>query len=369
LVRVRTTALRKGQKYTPIGIDVRESSVHAVQFASDQGNPKVHVAATEPIVGAASSPAGVAPVVMALKSLVTGYPFVGRDVIGSVPSQDVDVRPIRLPEGVVPGDDDHFRSALNMEARSCLLYSPEEAVLDYVPLGVQSGGEGQHHSVLLVAVKKESVNGHLALLRAAGLNCVHLDVVPCAAARILGNGEATHAAIDLDRRQTVVLMARGADLLFSRTIKFGFQVFVDEVMRTLNVDEVHAEHLLRGYGIEHGRAVRYDLQRIGETGMLVAESMRAIIFEVCSKAFDRFAGELRRSIDYFALQQRGGAIERVVLMGEFVPPGLGEFISDRLSIPAALTNALSRYGADESALPGGCAYTIAAGLALREESG
>ena len=362
-------ALRKNQKYTPIGIDVRESSVHAVQFAVSDGGLRLHVAASEPVVGAANEPDGAAPVVSALRCLLAGYPFVGRDAIGSVQSQDVDVRPIRLPEGTTPGDSDQFRSALKIEARSCLLYSPEEAVLHYVPLEVQPGTDAQQHSVLLVAVKKNNVNGLIGVLRAAGFDCLHMDVVPCAAARILGDGEGSYAAIDLDRRQTLVLMARGADLQFSRTIKFGFQVFVDDLSRALNVDKAQAEHILRAYGIEHGRAVRYDLQRIAEGGMIEIESMRAVIFEVCSKALDRFAGELRRSMDYFALQRHGGVIERIALMGGLVPSGFGEFISDRLSVPASPSDALSRYTTDESVLPGGCAHVVAAGLALRKEMG
>ena len=83
-----------------------------------------------------------------------------------------------------------------MEASSCLLYRPEDAVIDYLPIHMETQLSSGGMQSLLIAARKECVNRHLALLRAAGLRSVHLDVGGCAAARLIGRDNAAIAIVD-----------------------------------------------------------------------------------------------------------------------------------------------------------------------------
>ena len=360
--------MRKKMPFTPIGLDISDTTLSAVQFAREAGSVRLHAALTCNIDANGDAAAADGKLRDALTALIASGRFVGREVVGAMPRTDVDIRPVTLPEGVTARDGQRFTSALRDEARGCLLYKPEDAVIDYLPLNTgQEAVDGQA-KVLLVAARREVLNRYLAAMKAVGLKCAHLDVAPCAAARLLEKENSIYTLIDLDRRCSVISIARGGDLLFSRTLKFGMTAFVDAVAEGLEVPASEAEAMLRSYGIARPESHRIDLDVVGETGCVDPGVISATLFEMCGKAARYIAAEAKRSIDYFALHRYGGKVERAYLLGAFLPMHLDTFLSDRLSIPVSPVHV-----PDMSSEPGSrrndeSGYVVAAGLALRSES-
>lgn len=359
-------ARKRGQFLTPIGLDIRDTVVYAVQFESVDGELRLHAAACSRIEQEDSVSSGVPPVTRALKSLLSTYPFVGNKIITAIPSGKVDIRPLTLPAGVVPGNDTAFRDFLEAEAHSMFVYGSQNAILDYLPIESHIEGQETHKSILLVASEKENINRHLALLKTAGLDCVHLDIGPCAIARVLGEDDAMFAAIDIDLNQTIICIAQGPKMLFGRTIKLGTQQLIDELTIGLGVDKTQSARILQTFGINHSSSAKPCLERIQETGLVDSEVIPATLFEICGKALDKFAAELKRSIDYFLRQHQGSPVEKAYLMGALVPANLDVLLSEKLGVPTHLANAFSciSNGASKN-ISNSCSFVVASGLALR----
>lgn len=360
---------KKDKRYTPIGLDITASAIFAVQFAEQNGQLRLHAAASRAISRGEDGVGGSSPVVAELKWLLNHYPFAGNQAVSAIPTGQVDVRPVQLPPGIGPDDGPRFDDAFKVEARSCLLYNPEEAVLDYLPMDGGSEGERERCTLLLVAAKKYNINSHLALLKAAGLECIHLEVGPCAVARVLHEEETVWAAISIEPDYTTVSVARGADLLFSRTIKTGSQVLIEQLSRALDVEPHEAAFMLRNYGIDSAGAGRDDLEQTAETGVVSVAALPMTFFEICGQPLEQFAAELKRSFDYFSLQRHAGRVEKACLLGPLLPSGVERFVSDRLSMPVAVADPFARFPNAAGMLPSNSSpFAVAAGLALRREN-
>jgi type IV pilus assembly protein PilM len=359
----------KSQSFSPIGLDIRAAGVYAVQLEYGADAPRLHVAAAVPVRNEASRE-GLPSVSSALTTLLESRAFVGRKVVTAVPSGEVDVRPATLPPGVLPGDGARFEEALEAEARAVLAYGLDECVLDHVLQETSpEKGKPPQTEILLVAAKKENVNRHLALLQTVGLDCLHMDIGPCASARVLGEDDGIYAVVDIDSNRTAISTAQGRKLLFSRTLKTGMQGIVEELSRALEIDADQSAHLLWRYGLGPSASVMLDLAAVAETGHVPAQAIPSAIYEICCHSFESFARELKRSIDYFSLHHAGEAVQRVMVSGSLVPAHLTSFLEQRLAMSVQLADAFSALG--NGTVQRGLqnsAFVVATGLALRREA-
>jgi len=354
----------KQKLYTPIGLSVQESAVHAIQFRRVGSGVACHAAAAQRI----TEGEGLSGELEAVQALFDTEPFAGNRVVSVLRNVDVDLRKLVLPAGIVPDRTPAFAEALTLEARAVLPYSPEHAALDYVVLDKEIVDGHERATLLLIAAKKEHVNRHLALLKTAGLQCLHLDVPPCAAARVLFNGDAVRAVVDIDAVHTDISVCRGQNVLFSRTINCGTRSMVDKIATTLDVSQDEATQQLYTYGIDPGDSTAYNLRDAVETGLIDAAALPAAVHEPCRDVFNQFAAEIRRSVTYFSNQLRGGAIEAITLLGSLIPFNLDGYLTEALAMPVQPARAYRVPVADMAPSPEAySAFAVAAGLALRED--
>lgn len=364
----RAGKTKRRSALTPIGIDIRDAAVYGVQFARSDDQFAVHAAARVPIEANPDTEGRAEAVTAALRELLRGTRFAGRAAVTALPSHKVDTRPVVLPADAGDEDGPAFARALLQEARSCLLYSPEDAVINYIRLGNSGGEEEEHNEVLLLACRKESAFDHLALMKQAGVRVRHVDTAACAAVRVLGKDERIVAVIDLDERHCVISIGKGRDLQFSRTINFGVRDIIEEVSRNLEVDGAVAESMLKHRRISHKVKEPIRHQQVENTGLLTVDCLSSGLFDSCRQALERIAGEVRRSIDYFAGLRSSSRIQTAILAGAVVPKGLEAYIEERLGVPVARARAFNLcpdtdldMDEDESL------FVRAAGLALRDE--
>ena len=352
-------------KHSPIGIDIREDGVYAAQFHSAKGN------------GAQFSWArfetraedGHSGTVAALYEMARDSAFVGRDANVSLASTEVDIRKLLLPQGVIPDESPEFMNVLRREARSVLTYEPEDAVIDYVPLGTETVEGADRVALLLIAARKESINYRLALLKLAGIRCRHLEPSPCSIVRSLSSTESICAVLDIGRNSSTVSIVQRSKLLFSRTFRFGTGRILEEFSAAMGLNADESEEFLQKYGINYGNNSRPNISEALCTGRVDVSTVASCGFDALRPTLDAFAKEVGRSVDYFMRHVRGGSVEEIVIICALAVQGLDSYLSERLSLPIRKQNLWPQEIEGSVAdVPDICSYAGAIGLAMRRSA-
>ncbi|MBI2432724.1 MAG: pilus assembly protein PilM [Candidatus Hydrogenedentes bacterium] len=353
-----------------MGVHVHSGYLYAAQLQQGAGREAVTACAELPENAPGALLGG-------LRRLFDSGPFRGRRVVTALPAADVEVRPLRLPPGISIKDAG-FRQALLAEARSSLLYDPNEAVLDYLPFPEEATDSEQRHTVLLISSRRERVNRFLATFREAGLRCEHLEVAPCAATRALGKRSGCYAMVDIDRHQTVISIAQEGCMRFSRTVKSGYDVWRQALCQAMDLAEEVAIDLLWEHGVAPDGEHVYDLERAFAAEPVQPGAVSTKVFEICGRGMENLVKEVRRTMDYFALLPGGGAVREIVLLGDILPKGLDQLFELRLKMDTVIATPerLIRLDAPPPLQPqareraraehrAAARWTVATGLAMR----
>lgn len=351
-------------RYTPIGLSFSDAAAHAVQFVWSGESISLHAWASHEI----PKENDVSGELEALNVICAQGAFVGRQVVTAVPLRDVSVRKLYLPPGTDLGNPRELAAILMREAGSVLPFSPERAVVDYLPLDPEMVEGQERHPVLLVASLKEHVHRLLSIVKAAGLHCGELDIAPCAAVRIAANGQGNLAVVHFDSEATGVAIAKERQLCFFRSIALGAGRLLDLLQRSLSVSEEEARIMLRECGMVRGGAGRLDLSRVAETGEVASAVVSDAVFEACRPALEELVFELKRSFNHFSQLRGGFAVANVALLGNGAPLHMEAYLAEELSMPVQRGLTIRKLGVLSELGPEGAdAFALAAGLALREE--
>ena len=349
-------------KHTPIGIDIREEAVYAAQYWPAERASSRLSCARIPI----DSTDGHVGTIQALQAMRSDFAFAGNLANISIGNADVDIRKLLLPKGVVPSDTLEFQIILRREARSLLTYEPEEALLDYLPLGHDTIDGEEHFAILLIAARREPVHHRLALLGAAGIQCTHLEPSSCAIIRAVSRNERVTAILDFDQHGSTVSIVRESKLLFSRSFKFGMCRVVDDLAEAMDTTPEDARLQLEEYGIRHDAGSSPDVSVALWSGKLDTRTLAAGAFDATHSTLEELLKEVRRSIEYFAHHIRGGNVEEIMVVSSVKIPGLEDYLAAQLSLPIKRRDFWSqtiadglRHEFDDSS------YAGAIGLAMR----
>lgn len=93
-----------------------------------------------------------------------------------------------------------------------------------------------------------------------------------------------------------------------------------------------------------------------------------MLYEICISGIDKLVSEVKRSVNYFSVQQHGGTVEQIYLVGSLIPMRIEALFEERIRIPVGIgdpfeciEDTTNRPEADAAA------FTVATGLALRDE--
>jgi Tfp pilus assembly PilM family ATPase len=209
----------------PIGCDIAGGRIRLAQVQAAKGARSV-VAAEQTIEGGfqADDPASRERLAGALRQTVRSAPFRGRRVVSCVPHRDVKYRPMRL--AAIP--DDELASAAHWKAASELGVKSDRLKSAVIQCGDVTDGGKTRREVLTVVGEVETLERHTALLVAAGLEPVALDLSACAVARCLsaaaaGNDHADAPVpyLEFDRVTATLSVARGGRIRLIRGVGPG----------------------------------------------------------------------------------------------------------------------------------------------------
>ncbi len=196
-----------------------------------------------------------------------------------------------------------------------------------------------------------------------------LEIGPIAIGRLIGtlaaeNHDGNVLIINSGREASYLTLVSGDDLLFDQQIRFGENALVRQLADTLDMSEELARDLMVSSGVRSSRdtvAATLDEAGLGDT-----------IAEILKPEFLRLVDEIKRVCLYAAAETRGGAVNKVYLLGSLAHwPGADDLLSSLADIEVANVRdpLLAFRGSEE--LSGDAALSpelaVATGLALREK--
>jgi type IV pilus assembly protein PilM len=339
-----------------VGLDIGSSGVKLVQLKERKGGYALQAFGTAPLPPEAIVDGALmnsAAIVSAIQELVAQQKVKTKEVAIGVRGHSVIIKKISLPRMT----QEELDESIQWEAEQYIPFDVKDVNIDTQILTPEGDAAGQM-DVLLVAAKKDMINDYTSVCAEAGLTATVVDVDAFA---VQNAYEANYEA----GTDTVVLINVGAavaninilakgNTTFTRDITMGGNAFTEEIQKQLNISYDEAEALKVG-----GQ---------GETDAVVPQEVERVIQGVA----EQMAGEIQRSLDFYAATAADSRIARVYLSGGTARiPALFKVIEARAGVPVEILNPFKNIEVDNRRfdpaviLAAAPSVAVGVGLALR----
>jgi type IV pilus assembly protein PilM len=366
---------RKQSNIQPIGLDLGHDSVKLLQLevrdeapGSKKGRSLSVVAAAKQAIPeeARKNPSKrVEIAATVIERMLAQQPFVGRNVVATLPRELVHVKNLRLP----PLPANELATAVRCEAKGVFPFDIEDAHIEYLPAGEVRQGKETRQEVIALAVKNHDIETYLQQLDRCGV------VVSALEAEITGlfrsferfirrrdDESDVQMLIDIGARRTQVIISKGRDISFYKPVEIGGLHLLDAISRKLSIT------------VDEARALRHrllDRDQISEgVNTSKRDPVKQAVFDSTRSVAEELAQELSMCLRYFTVTFRGYRPARVRLVGgEAVDPQLQAIIQSSLDIPVEAGRPL--FSVDTSRMRSAdrrgtmSHWTLAMGLSLR----
>ncbi|HEX8430339.1 MAG TPA: type IV pilus assembly protein PilM [Longimicrobium sp.] len=304
-----------------VGLDIGSGYVKLAVIDHSGNEPElVHVSHTQLMADAIVEGEVMDPqiVVQTVQSLLTSAGLKPKRLVASVGGRDVMVKKIQM-DRMKEAD---AREVIRWEAEQYVPFDMENVQLDFHILDPLD--DGLQMSVLLVAAKRELVEGRVGLLRDAGLAATVVDVDACALHNAFEYNypeamTGVCALVNVGHEISTVNVLQDGVLVLTRDIPFGSRRLREDLRRRHGLTVEEAEAVLEG---------RSD--RAAEFRALLAEGS------------EELAMGIERAVAFLAAGESGG-LSRVYLSGgSSRVPGLVEVVAGRLRARTELATPLQR---------------------------
>ena len=339
-----------------VGLDIGSSAVKLVELKEKKGGAfslvKLGIERLSPEAIVDGSIMDSSMVVETIGKLNTGKGVKNSNYATSLSGHSVIIKKISLPAMSA----EELGESIQWEAEQYIPFDINDVNLDYVPLNTP--GSGDNIEVILVAVKKEKINDYTSVISQTGKNPVLVDVDAFA----LQNAyEMNHdvdegrvlALVNIGASVTNVNVLSGRNSMFWRDITFGGNQYTDAIQRELSLSFEQAEELKRGRAQGD-----HTIQQV---------------IPILNSVSEDFAGELRKTLDFFTATSGAERVDEIVLAGGGSGVlNLDAILRDKFGIPVTIMDPFRRVTVDESQFnPEELAeiapsMAIAVGLAMRK---
>jgi type IV pilus assembly protein PilM len=172
------------------------------------------------------------------RDLLAQGSFRGRMAVLGLPAAWMHIQHLRLPRM----DEAALTKALPWEARGKLPIDPANALMRHLVAGDIYHDQEPKSEVIVMAAGRELVNQFLAAAGRARLDVVGMNVEPKVIVDCFGqiyrrksDGEVARCFIDIGASATRAVIARGAEILFARSIPIGGDQFTQAVAAELKI--------------------------------------------------------------------------------------------------------------------------------------
>ena len=338
-----------------VGLDIGSSAVKLVELRERKGSFQVQKVAVEGLSPEAIVDGSImdsSMVVETIQKLNTDRAVKNSNYATSLSGHSVIIKKITLP-AMSP---EELAESIQWEAEQYIPFDINDVNLDYVPL--TAAGTGDNIDVILVAVKKEKINDYTSVISQTGKVPVLVDVDAFALQNCyemnyaLDDGKVL-ALVNVGASVTNVNVLSGGTSLFWRDITFGGNQYTDAIQRELSLSFEQAEELKKGHPVGD-----YTIQQV---------------IPILNSVSEDFAGELRKTLDFFTATSGEDRVDEIVLAGGGSGVlNLDAILRDKFGIPVGIMNPFQKISVDEKEFNPedlaevGPSMAIAVGLAIRK---
>ena len=352
-------------KLQPIGLDLSLDTVRMIQFEQTGQSLRVVAAASQMLDSCDRKATDLINPQMAetVQQLLRGGTFRGRRAIVPLPRQILHVKNLRLP----PMPAAELGAVVNFESRNIFPFEEGEARIEFLPAGEVRQGNELRQEVIVVAAKHKDIDRFVGELHNLGLIVDSLDIEPCALYRVIErfvrrreDEQEVHVAVDFGALRTQVLIGKGRDISFFKSIDTGSLSFNQAVSRKL------------GITVDEARALRRRLQIADEKNQ--RDPVRQAVSDAIRSQMEELGREISMYFRYYSVTFRGQRPARVRLFGdEALDPQLTAILNATLGVPVEAGRPLFNLNcaAMDNFDPTGPSanWALATGLALKRTTG
>jgi len=338
-----------------VGLDIGSSAIKLVELKEKKGGSyelvKLGVERLSPEAIVDGSIMDSSMVVETISKLNNEKSVKNSNYATSLSGHSVIIKKISLPEM----SPEELAESIQWEAEQYIPFDINDVNLDYVPLNT---GTGDNVEVILVAVKKEKINDYTSVISQTGKVPVMVDVDAFALQNAYEmnydvRDHRTVALVNIGASVTNVNVLSGANSLFWRDITFGGNQYTDAIQRELSLSFEQAEELKRG-------------KTVGD------HTIQQVI-PILNSVSEDFAGELRKTLDFFTATSGAERVDEIVLAGGGSGVlNLDATLRDKFGIPVTIMDPFRNVTVDEGEFnPEELAeiapsMAVAVGLAIRK---
>ncbi len=336
-----------------LGIDIGSHSLKVCQLKYAARAPRVlalgSTSLPEDVVsdGTLEQPDQVAE---ALARLLKNLKIRNKRIGFSVSGYSVIVKRINLPMM----EKEELEEYILAEAEQYIPFDIDDVYLDYQDLRTGRGASGRT-DVMLVAAKKDVVDGYLQMFADLKLTPVLVDIDGFA----FGNSyEFTHtlntnvALIDIGAvKMNINILANGVSFV-ARDVMIGSNTLTEDLSDALDVD--------------------FDIAEDIKLGRRTQEEQRAVIEEVFLNTCTQWVLEIKKAVDLYHSNNPKQPLKKIVLAGGGAKvSGFTDFLSKETGLPVVLFNPFASFDFDRKKIDpaylkiAGPEMAIATGIALR----
>lgn len=308
----------------PIGLDIGTTTVRMLQLGGTETDLRVVDAAKYVIPQEARSvpSARRAVIIEGIRGMLRGRRFRRREVIMALSAEEMAVRSIRIPK--TPREE--LPTAVNWEVQNKFPFDTATAVVQYLPAGEIRQGDQVLDEIIVFVAPRAEVEGKIDLACQVGLDLASLDAEPSAVFRGFErqlrrreDEETVTALVDIGSKSTVVI-ARGREVIFVKTIPIGGGIFNRSVAECLELAPTEAE------------ALRRRLARRAEEAD-PSDPVRRAVIDCLRPHVEDLAAEIGLCLRYYGVTFRGPRPERILCTGgEGHDPAVPAMLAERLGM-------------------------------------
>ncbi|MCC6238767.1 MAG: pilus assembly protein PilM [Phycisphaerales bacterium] len=292
----------------PIGIDFGTDSIKLIQLEVTGQSLAVVAAARRQISpGPWDDPQRVAQIGVLLRQMLRQGGFSGRRIVTALPREMVHVKNIRLPN--MPPQE--LAQAVNFEAAHLFPFEVHDSMVHHIIAGEVRQATDVKQEVIVLAVQPEQVNRYLEQLHNWGLVVESLDIEPAALYRTTErfirrkeDENGVHALVDVGLQRSQVIIGRGREINFIKTIDLGATHLDESVSRQLGISLAEAGALRRRLG-----------EAADSEDELRRDPVRQAVFDATRSVMMSLAREVSLCLRYYSVTFRGYRPTKIKVMG------------------------------------------------------
>ncbi len=370
---MRVLGFMAKSKRLPIAIDIGSESIKMLQLQEEREGP-ISVAAAAwwrfP-QGSPQDPTQRREQAVEAVHRLWRSGFSGHDAFTALPCGQVGIKNIRLP--VMP--DNELHQAVTWEAKERFGFEVADDQMGYIDAGEVRSGNETAREVILLAVEKKVIEEHLAMLSAMKLSPVTIEPAPLAVFRAFErflrreeDEQAGRVVVDLGGSGTRVVVAKGKQIIFIKSIDVGGSAMTAAVAQQFNLSqEEAAQFRLRTIHQERVRSM-------GEPSAAGDVPVDRSTQDAIRGVLESLAEEIALCLRYCSVSFRGLRPSQVILCGgEAYDPFIPKLLGERLGMPVVVGRPLRGVETDRVTWEGDnsglfAEWAVCAGLAVRHLS-